>query len=201
RSSNLHGCGTRISWQGLLAGERTTRLLGDSVLFPPGSPEQTHGSWEPGTWFGAPAPGPFAMDVDPVATLARLAAREAWHAAGLTEVRLAPERIGCVVGTSKGGIRLFADLFRQQRASVGREAVPDWRGAWADAAVRAVVEELGAAGPQLCPVAACATGVSSLIRGAALLRADLCDVVVAGSSDASLQPAVLASFRRLGVLA
>ena len=51
------------------------------------------------------------------------------------------------------------------------------------------------------PVAACATGLVSLIRGADLVRSGECDVVLAGSSDASLVPIVLGSFQRLGVLA
>lgn len=198
-----HGCGAETSWQGLLAGRRATRRLEESMLHPPGWPDRHRAAWEAAGWCGAPAPGAFLPDVDPVATLARLAAREAWNQAGLSQDTPDPERIGCVVGTSKGGVRLFADLFRQQRetTSAMQDSAPDWRGVWPDAAVRAVAEELGTAGPQLCPVAACATGVTSLIRGAALLRDGLCDVVVAGSSDASLQPAVLASFRRLGVLA
>jgi 3-oxoacyl-[acyl-carrier-protein] synthase II len=40
-----------------------------------------------------------------------------------------------------------------------------------------------------------------VLRGFELIRTGVCDVVVAGSSDASLHPAVLASFRRMGVLA
>jgi len=38
-------------------------------------------------------------------------------------------------------------------------------------------------------------------RGYELIRDGHCDVVLAGSADASLQPAILASFQRLGVLA
>jgi 3-oxoacyl-[acyl-carrier-protein] synthase II len=55
-------------------------------------------------------------------------------------------------------------------------------------------------GPCLCPVAACATGLVSLQRGYDLIGDGYCDVVLAGSSDASLLPIVLGSFKRLGVL-
>jgi len=68
-------------------------------------------------------------------------------------------------------------------------------------AAQAVSRELGIAGPSLCPVAACATGLVSLQRGYELIRDGLCDVVFAGSSDASFLPIVNASFRRMGVLA
>jgi 3-oxoacyl-[acyl-carrier-protein] synthase II len=50
-------------------------------------------------------------------------------------------------------------------------------------------------------VAACATGLAACLRGFELIRDGRCDVVLAGSSDASLQPAILGSFQRLGVLA
>ncbi len=56
-------------------------------------------------------------------------------------------------------------------------------------------------GAALAPVTACATGLSSILRGAELIRNGECDVVLAGSADASLTPAVMASFRKLGVLA
>ena len=53
----------------------------------------------------------------------------------------------------------------------------------------------------MAPVAACATGLAACLRGVDLIREGRCDVVLAGSSDASLQPAILGSFQRLGVLA
>ena len=53
----------------------------------------------------------------------------------------------------------------------------------------------------MAPVAACATGLAACLRGFELIRDGRCNVVLAGSSDASLQPAILGSFQRLGVLA
>lgn len=68
-------------------------------------------------------------------------------------------------------------------------------------AASVVAAELGCMGAVLCPVAACATGLASIIRGADLIREGVCPVVIAGSADASLHPGLLASYRRLGVLA
>jgi len=56
-------------------------------------------------------------------------------------------------------------------------------------------------GPATCPVAACATGAMAILQGARWIEQGRCDVVIAGSADAALQPALLASYRRLGVLA
>ena len=60
---------------------------------------------------------------------------------------------------------------------------------------------LGLRGPSLAPVAACATGLVAVLQGAELIRRGTCDVVLAGSADASLEPMLLAAFRRMKVLA
>jgi 3-oxoacyl-(acyl-carrier-protein) synthase len=76
-----------------------------------------------------------------------------------------------------------------------------WNQFTPNAPARSIAERFNLRGAALCPVAACATGLVSISRGAALIRQGQCDVVLAGSSDASLHPALLSSFRRLGVLA
>ena len=50
-----------------------------------------------------------------------------------------------------------------------------------------------------CPVAACATGLVSIIQAATAIRLGQCDVCFAGSADAALRSSVLASFHRLRV--
>ncbi len=56
-------------------------------------------------------------------------------------------------------------------------------------------------GPRLTPVAACATGVVAVARGADLIRQGICDRVICGAADGSLDSLILTSFYRLGVLA
>jgi 3-oxoacyl-(acyl-carrier-protein) synthase len=56
-------------------------------------------------------------------------------------------------------------------------------------------------GAAVCPVAACATGLLSIVQGADLISRGHCDTVLAGSSDQALQKVLCASYRRLGVLA
>lgn len=109
-------------------------------------------------------------------------------------------RSGCVIGTSKVALRSFAQAFHGLLQARDFRIV-DWEHLWPHAASQAVAHAFGISGPILCPVAACATGLVSLIRGADLIRTGECDVVLAGSSDASLLPIVLASYQRLGVLA
>jgi 3-oxoacyl-[acyl-carrier-protein] synthase II len=138
--------------------------------------------------------------------MALLAADEATRDAGLRPQPAGDsqspfaERCGCVIGTSKVGLRSFARAMQTQTHDTPPCDV-DWSLLWPDAAASVVAGGFGLRGPSLCPVAACATGLVSLIRGAELIRSDECDVVLAGSSDASLVPIVLGSFQRLGVLA
>ena len=178
------GAGREVSWSAIRAGCSAVQSLNASDL---------GGSLPPGaTWAGASAPSEFLtrVDVEPVVAMALTAAREALTEAGLSDIS---ERGGCVIGTSKPGLRSFARMMWQA----------DDRGCdfWPNAAALAIAAEWNLFGPALCPVAACATGLVSLIRGADLIRSHECDVVLAGSSDASLVPLMLGSFQRLGVMA
>ncbi|MBM3968626.1 MAG: beta-ketoacyl-[acyl-carrier-protein] synthase family protein [Planctomycetes bacterium] len=142
-------------------------------------------------WVGASAPARFLASAEPVVSMAVFAAREALSHAALSRLS---EQAGCVIGTSKLGLRSFSKAMKTSDSS--DPALP-----WPNAAARAVASEWNLRGPALCPVAACATGLVSLVRGADLIRSGECDVVLAGSSDASLVPIVLGSFQRLGVMA
>ena len=137
---------------------------------------------------------------EPVVALACLAADEALRDSGLTSLADIADRCGCVIGTSKVGLRSFARALRE-RPDDRQSRGSSWSQLWPDAAVSTVAAMFGLRGPSLCPVAACATGLVSIIRGADLIRTCECDLVLAGSADASLVPIVLGSYQRLGVLA
>jgi len=127
------------------------------------------------------------------------AAREA-----TTQAHLTPELLraaACVIGTSKTDL-VTIDAKWNQADENENEAEEDAlvNQFWASTAASEVSRSLGCEGASLCPVAACATGLVSIIRGAELIREGVCDVVLAGSSDASLHPGLLASYRRLGVM-
>ncbi|NJK73575.1 MAG: beta-ketoacyl-ACP synthase [Microcoleus sp. SU_5_6] len=65
----------------------------------------------------------------------------------------------------------------------------------------AAAREIGATGPVLAPMAACATGVWTIARAVELIRTGLCDRVVAGSVEAPVSPLTLAGFKQMGALA
>lgn len=183
------GSGRELTWQSLVAGRSAGRWL------------------EPPQWAGlsrlagAPCETPRAVleqGVDPVIALALEASREAILDAGLVPKFLATDSTGVVFGTSKGSLHTASRLISDRYCS----SSPDrWLDVWPNAAASAVAQSCGSLGPTLAPVAACATGLAACLRGFELIRDGRCNVVLAGSSDASLQPAILASFQRLGVLA
>lgn len=180
-------------WQRLLAGDRGVRQL---------SVDDLHGtSWPSGQlldFVGAPANCDAEERIgDPVLSLASRAAAEAFSHAQLARGSFDAERAGCVVGTSKGGLSAFAREFAARR---GGEKANIWNDVPPNIAALHIARDLRLRGFCLAPIAACATGLVCVLRAFDLIRSGVCDVVLAGSSDASLHPAVLASFRRLGVL-
>lgn len=186
------GVGLEESWRGLLAGRSFCRETLASEL----------------GWFGQDRlwGEPFAAGVvpavnrnqltDPTVVFAQAAALEAVRGAGFGEPRKVDPSTGCVVGTSKGGLLTAlaaCDPARNEPASpftfdpglAARRLAADW----------------GLGAGAIAPVAACATGLFAIGHAADLVRHGVWRRALAGGADASLHPAVLASYRRLGVLA
>lgn len=181
------------TWAGLLAGNRAGRWLSSHDW---GSPRD----WPNVRWSGNPAiirqnarlPKEIA---DRVIRLGMLAAQEAWDDAKLADAALHPERMGCIVGTSKGGLHTF------DAAMNGSDPAVDWQDGWPSSTASRLATMFNLRGPCVAPVAACATGVVAILRGVAAIESNECDLVLTGSADDSLHPGVLSSFQRLGVLA
>ena len=204
-------------WRRLVAGETATRRLvpeaRDREFWPQNSSGAAAVESEslPGT-FQAQSRGELVpLLAEPTIAYALAATLEAVADARLeldSAGRLAAnrQRVGCVIGTSKGGVRTLHELMLAERGRatpVLKEKVDAgnwWPMIAPSGPASAVSSLLGTEGPLLSPVAACATGLMSLVRAAELIQSGVCDVVVAGSSDASLSPAIVASFRKLGVL-
>ncbi|MCA9034423.1 MAG: beta-ketoacyl-[acyl-carrier-protein] synthase family protein [Planctomycetaceae bacterium] len=68
-----------------------------------------------------------------------------------------------------------------------------------DAACRAVSAMTGIRGASSCPVAACATGLVSLLQASSAIHHGQFDICLAGSADAALRSSVMSSFHRLRV--
>ncbi len=222
------GLGAECCWSGLLKGDTAGRLLtprdflvtdGDVDFFQPLSdlirrpPGGAPVDYQQVASKLAKAENPNGWDSNIVHShlhdclniIVMAALSEALQDAGLSEQRPASDRIGSVIGSSKASLRAMemlksADVM-EDRAVVSNAAEMVWTPCFADAPLRCVQQLLHATGPSLCPVAACASGLISVIQGAHLIRSGMCDVCVVGSADASLRPSILASFHRLGVTA
>ncbi|MBA3314073.1 MAG: beta-ketoacyl-[acyl-carrier-protein] synthase family protein [Planctomycetota bacterium] len=181
-------------WERLLAGDRAVRRLSAADCHGLGL-----GSHDRFQFVGAPAFTPAGdVFVEPVLRLISAAASEAVSHARLSADSYSPDRAGCVIGTSKGGLTAFSQALAAERR---REPNDAWLEVMPHVASSVISRTYGLRAACLAPVAACATGLVSVLRAFDLIQSDLCDVVIAGSGDASLHPAVLASFKRMGVLA
>lgn len=185
------GLDARSTWEGLRSGRSAARSL--SAILPE----------HPSRWFGFPAVAVAGRRSDPV----EFEVREAVQDARLFEggrPTFDPDRAATVIGLSKGDLRGLARSHRRLMQG-GLEALrgldEDWTRCWPDAGARSASECLGFRGPSLSPVAACATGVVSVLRAAELIRSGACEVAIAGATDSSIDPLVIGAFDRMRVLA
>lgn len=120
----------------------------------------------------------------------RVLERELQHAA-LWDARkrnlsVDPQRVGVVFSSSK-------NTFAQDR-------VLDFLTISSDAPGNYLAKRIGARGPRLSPVAACATGSHTMIRGAQLIQDGYADVAICGAIEPVLPPLVLAAYDNMGAL-
>ena len=119
--------------------------------------------------------------------------------AGLRPLDVSPNRTGCLIGTSKSSLRAMESLTDLVHNHGKSDSKTFFNSFLPDAPLRTILSLLQSTGPASCPVAACATGLVSVIEAARLIHTGQCDVCIAGSGDASLRASVLSSFHRLGV--
>jgi 3-oxoacyl-[acyl-carrier-protein] synthase II len=65
----------------------------------------------------------------------------------------------------------------------------------------AAARQVGATGPVLAPMAACATGIWAIAQGFELIQTGQCQRVIAGAVEAPITPLTLAGFDKMGALA
>ncbi len=149
-------------------------------------------SWQPGSedWWQLPADFPRFSDEKQEESGAQLDWN--WAASELQNLdfsRLNRERVAVSFGSSKGWI-----------SRLPHWAEPGSQWPFCDFEARSLSAKVGAFGPVLCPVAACATGAHALSLGAKLIATGRADLVLAGASEPLQPEIILAAYKNMGAL-
>lgn len=139
---------------------------------------------------------------DRFAQFALIAALEAISDAGLRPNQWRDDtRIAVIIGTGAGGTETFEVQYRQH-VTDGPEAVSPLTLPMGllNMAAGQVAIELGARGPCLTPVTACASGATAIGIGRDLLRTGQADIVIAGGTEAPVTPFYVSAFARMRAL-
>lgn len=171
-----------VNWQRLMAGESAIALRQPFVDL---------------------APGPLAMMGKRPVELGWLTAQlvdTALQDAGLENLR--GERCGVVIGSSRSHLQAWERMaIALESGDFPAHAARDWLPALPHQPAVSAAQRVGAEGPVLAPMAACATGVWAVAQGADLIRGGQCDRVLVGAVEAPITPLTLAGFRKMGALA
>ncbi len=102
---------------------------------------------------------------------------------------------GVVVGSSRGNQTLLEQYLR------GEHSLSEWLAALPNIAAVTTAHMLRTQAIVLAPMAACATGISAIARGAELIAAGECHRVIAGAVETPVTRLTLAGFAQMGALA
>lgn len=137
--------------------------------------------------------------LDPSSQLALIAGREAWADAGAPEVD--PERLGVDWSTGIGGVWTLLDAYDTLRERGPRRVLPmtvpmlmpNGPGA-------AIGMDLGARAGIRTVVSACASSTEAIVNGYEHLLLGYADVIIAGGSEAAINPLPVAAFASMQAL-
>jgi 3-oxoacyl-[acyl-carrier-protein] synthase II len=134
---------------------------------------------------------------------AAVAADEAVEMAGWKDdgLPVAPERVGCVIGTGSGGMGTLIEqthLFIEGgAAAVSPLLIPK---AMDNAAPSVLALRYGLEGPAQAVSSACSSGTDAIVDGMRMLRARQTDAMIVGGAEAGIDDLPLAAFRNMEAL-
>ncbi len=128
---------------------------------------------------------PLDSATDPFIQFGLQAAGEAFKDSGLDQGAMDPYRFGLAVSSSKGGMTSLEK--------------GDFENYSPDRLNSHLARRYQAKGPMQCVIAACSTGTYAVMEAARWIEQGDADFVLAGASDASITPLMLAGYHQLGV--
>lgn len=139
--------------------------------------------------------------LDPFIQYAVAAAGEAIQNAEFFPEQVDPFQIGISVSSSKGGVHTigrFKERFKKNPsailgARIYCNLVPNFAAQW-------IARRWKINGPAKCYIAACATGTAAVSEGARMVADGTVDYCIAGASDASIVPLMLAGYHNMKAL-
>ena len=139
--------------------------------------------------------------MDRYSQFALAAATQAFQSAHLEINDSNRDRIGVIIGSGIGGIGVIDEqmqIFRERGPRrVSPFLVPMML---SDSGAAMVAIHLGARGPNMAIVTACATGTNSIGEAAEIIRRDQADVILAGGAEAAIIPLAMAGLSAMGAL-
>ncbi|WP_327289716.1 beta-ketoacyl-[acyl-carrier-protein] synthase family protein [Streptomyces sp. NBC_01198] len=142
-----------------------------------------------------------ALAADRCTHLARAAATLALADSGLDLAAEVPSRCGVAVGTGAGGLDTWLantrTLIESGPGRLGARFIPMAMG---NAPAARIAVDLGLTGPCTSVVTACASGAEALVAAYQMIVCGEADVVVAGGTEAAVNPLTVAGFARMGAL-
>lgn len=192
------GVGREENWSTILAGKGGVAAINrfNASDFPVRIAAQV-GEFEPARYMDAKD----ARRADRFIQFAVAASREAVEHAGIEITDANAERIGVIIGTAMGGLGTFEDGVRTLQTRGPSRVSPFFVPMMLpDMATGIVSIQLGAKGPNLATVSACASAAHAIGEAAATIRRGDADVMLAGGSEAAVTPAGVAGFAAAGAL-
>jgi 3-oxoacyl-[acyl-carrier-protein] synthase II len=186
------GIGVEESWQALVAGKSGIAPIThyDASTYPTRIAGEVKG-FEPDKFMERKE----ARRNDRFIQFALAAADMAVKDAGIDFAKEDPERVGVIVGSGMGGLATIEDTHKTLMERGVRKVSPFFIPAIIiNLAPGQIALRWGLKGPNFSPVSACATGNHSLGDALLYLQRGMADVMIAGSTEATLTPLGLAGF-------
>ena len=185
-------------WKALREGKNG---IGPITTFDLGDCPVTFGAeikdFDPTRWM----PGKEAKRSDRVIQFAVAAAMMAVEDAKLDTSAMDPYRLGVYIGTGQGGIETSFNNFNTMLTKGSRRVSPYFIPMMiSNMSTAYVAIVLGAKGPNLCVVTACATSLHSMGEAYHTIVRDDADVIIAGGTEAALRTISIAGFAAMKAL-